>query len=86
MSPKKKPMQVYLREEQVEALRSAAKRRGESMAALIREGVDRVLQGLPTEEDPLLDIIGLFDSGRGDLAERHDEVLTETIQGESDRE
>lgn len=83
---KKTPMQVYLRKDQVEALRSVAKRRGESMAALVREGVDMLLQGLPAEEDPLLEIIGLYDSGRGDLAERHDEVLAEMIKEEGDRE
>jgi hypothetical protein len=83
---KKKPIQIYLREDQVNALRIIAERRDESIAALVREGVDRLLDELPSEEDPLLDIVGLYDSGRGDLAEKHDEYIVQMIQQESDRE
>jgi hypothetical protein len=85
-STKKKPIQIYLREDQVNALRIIAERRDESIAALVRAGVDRLLDDLPSEEDPLLDIVGLYDSGRGDLAEKHDEYLVQTIHEESDRE
>ena len=53
------------------------------MAQLVREGIDRILEELPTEENPLLDIIGKFDSGLGDLSEKHDEFLTKTIQDEN---
>lgn len=56
---KKKPVQIYLREDQVKALRILVERRGESMAALVREGVDKLLNELPPEEDPLLDLLGL---------------------------
>jgi hypothetical protein len=83
---KKIPMQVYLREDQVETLRIVAERRGESMAALVREGVDMLLDELPPNEDPLLDIIGLFNSGRGDLAEKHDQYLAKMIKEEGNRE
>lgn len=83
---KKKPLQVYLREDQLEALHMIAERRGESMAALVREGVDMLLDELPVEEDPLLDIVGLYDSGIGDLAEKHDEHLVRMITEESSRE
>jgi hypothetical protein len=83
---KKKPLQVYLRQDQFVALRSVAERRGESIAALVREGVDMLLDGLPPDEDPLLDIIGLYDSGNGDLAEKHDEYLVAMITKEGDRE
>lgn len=85
-SGKKKPVQIYLREDQVEALRAVAERRGESMASLVREGVDKFLDELPPDEDPLLDIIGLYDSGRGDLADKHDQYQVGMIQEESDRE
>lgn len=85
-SSKKKPVQIYLREDQVEALRAVAERRGESMASLVREGVDKFLDELPPDEDPLLDIIGLYDSGRGDLADKHDDYQTRMIQEESNRE
>jgi len=86
MSDKKKPVQVYLREDQVEALRMVAERRGESMAELVRAGVDLLLEGLPPEEDPLLDIVGLYDSGQSDLAEKHDEYLAQTVKEEGERE
>lgn len=83
---KKKPLQVYLREDQVAALRTVAERRGESIAALVREGVDMLLEDLPPEEDPLLDLVGLFDSGVGDLAEMHDENLARMLAEESNHE
>ncbi len=83
---KKKPLQIYLREDQVEALRTVAERRGESIAALVREGVDLLLEGLPLEEDPLLDLVGLFDSAAGDLSEKHDQVLVKMITNESGHE
>jgi hypothetical protein len=80
---KKKPVQIYLRDDQVNALRIIAERRGESMAALVREGVDKLLDELPPEEDPLLEILGLYDSGWTDLAEKHDEYLVKMIKEES---
>jgi hypothetical protein len=78
----KKPFQVYLRTYQLDALRALAKRRGESIASLVREGVDKLLQEVPPEEDPLLEAIGLYDSGIGDLSEKHDEYLTQMIEEE----
>jgi hypothetical protein len=78
-----KPIQVYLRPEQIESLRAIAERRKISMAELIRQGVDRVLEDVPAEEDPLWDIIGTFDSGLGDLAEKHDEYLARLIHEEN---
>ena len=83
---KKKPIQIYLRDDQEKALRSVAERRGESLAALVRAGVDLFLEGLPPEEDPLLDIVGLFDSGVTDLAENHDAYLDEMIEKEGQDE
>jgi hypothetical protein len=79
----KKPLQVYLRADQMDALRSLSERRGESMAELVREGVDKILKEVPLEEDPLLEIIGIFDSGVGDLSEKHDEVLARMIREEN---
>jgi hypothetical protein len=84
--PRKKPIQIYLREDQAETLHKIADRRGESVAALVRQGVDLLLEQLPAEEDPLLDIVGLYDSGLGDLAERHDEYLLRLIQEEGSHE
>ena len=74
-----KPIQVHLRPEQIESLRAIAERRKVSMAELIRQGVDRVLEDVPAEEDPLWNIIGIMDSGLNDLAENHDRYLAEMI-------
>jgi hypothetical protein len=79
----KKRFQVYLRHDQIDALRSLSNHRGISMAQLVREGIDRILEELPTEENPLLDIIVKFDSGLGDLSEKHDEFLAKTIREEN---
>ena len=79
----KKPLQVYLRVDQLDALRALAKRRGESMAELIRVGVDNLLQDVPPEEDPLLEVVGLYDSGISDLSEKHDEYIAQMIEEEN---
>ena len=86
MTDKKKPLQIYLRDDQEKALRVIAERRGESLASLIREGVDLLLESVPVGEDPLLDLVGLYDSGRGDLADQHDQYLTHLLKEESNRE
>jgi len=46
---------------------------------LVRQGVDRVLEDVPAEEDSLWGIVGTFDSGLGDLAEKHDEYTAKLI-------
>ncbi len=79
----KKPLQVYLRTDQLDVLRALAKRRGESMAGLIRVGVDNLLQEVPPEEEPLLEVVGLYDSGIGDLSEKHDEYIAQMIEEEN---
>lgn len=79
----KMPLQVYLRADQLDALRALAKRRGDSMAGLVREGVDNLLQEVPPEEDPLLEVVGLYDSGIGDLSEKHDEYIAQMIEEEN---
>lgn len=78
-----KPIQVYLRPEQIESLRFVAERQKVSIAELIRQGVDRVLADVPVEADPLWDIIGTFDSGIGTLAEKHDEYIARLINEEN---
>jgi hypothetical protein len=78
----KKPLQVYLRPEQIEALRALAQRRNVPVAELVRQGVDKVLREIPPDEDPLWDIVGLFE-GPGDLAEKHDEYIATIIHEEN---
>ncbi len=81
----KKPLQVYLRVDQLDALRALSRRKGESIAALVRKGVDRLLEEIPPEEDPLLEVVGLYDSGLGDLSEKHDQYLAQLIEEENRR-
>jgi hypothetical protein len=71
-----------LRPEQLEALRALALRRNLPVAELVRQGVDKVLREIPPEEDPLWDIVGLFE-GPGDLAEKHDEYIAKIIHEEN---
>jgi hypothetical protein len=72
-----KPFQIYLREGQLEALRALAHKRGQSIAELVRQGIDQLLLTVSAEENPLFDIIGIGDSGLGDLSVNHDQYLAE---------
>jgi len=76
--------QISLRPEQATRLRRLARDRGTSMAALIREAVDRVYPedadgSLEARYRRALDAIGSGNSGLGDLAERHDDYLVEAL-------
>ena len=73
----RKPLQIYLRQEQLDALRALAKRSQLSMAELVRQAVDRLLEETPIEDDPLWSIVGIGNSGIGDLAAEHDRYLEE---------
>lgn len=73
--------QISLTDEQMRRLRRAARARGISMAAVIREAVDRQV---PDEDRARLDrqqkafgLAGAFDSGHADTADRHDDVLAQ---------
>jgi hypothetical protein len=79
----KRPVQVYLRPDQIRSLKTLSKERGVSIAELVRQGVDHVLREVPLEEDPLWDIIGIVESAPPDLAEKHDEYLARFIEEES---
>jgi len=72
-----KPIQIYLKPEQDQALRTLAKRLGVSIAELIRHSVDMYLSSLPVEDDPALRLVALGRSGRHDLAAEHDRFLTQ---------
>ena len=71
--------QIHLTEEQAHALREVASRRGLSLAELIRQAVERLL-----EEDErkrrwqrALSVIGRYSSGHSDISEEHDRFLAE---------
>ncbi len=73
--------QISLTEDQMRRLRRVASERGTSIAALVRDAVDRTV---PDEAQDLLErqqrafaLAGAFASGHSDTAERHDDVLAE---------
>lgn len=68
-------IQVYLDPEQNRVLTYLAKVQKRSKAAIIRRCIDDFLATLPAEEDPILRVIGLGDSGHTDVSERHDDYL-----------
>jgi hypothetical protein len=81
--PTKKPVLIYLEHRQDHILSALSEKKGISKAAIVRESVEKYLAGLPVEDDPLMDIVGLFDSGgKGDLSINHDKYLAEAIESE----
>ena len=73
--------QISLTEEQHRRLTRAARTRGISLAEVVRQAVDAQV---PDEEEErrrawerAKSVFGKFDSGLGDLAERHDDYLSE---------
>jgi hypothetical protein len=77
--------QAQLTERQLRELRDLAAKRGVSVAALIREGVDLLLErrGEPSREELIRraqSAVGLFSSGIPDLARNHDKYLAEAYE------
>jgi hypothetical protein len=77
-------IQIQLTADQERALREMARLRGSSISALVREGVDRILEPQRRLDDARVDraleLIGMFDSkGPGDISERHDEYFADAI-------
>lgn len=74
--------QISLTSAQARELRRVARARGTSMAALIREAVDRTYTNGAGDEARwrrALDSVGGFRSDRTDVAERHDEALVDAF-------
>jgi hypothetical protein len=70
--------QIYLDPEMSAALGRLARKRRTTKASLIRLATRRLLeQEVVGEEDPILGIIGMGDSGQSNLSLDHDEALTE---------
>ena len=76
-------IQLHLTEGQDRRLRALARSRRTTRAALLREGVELVLQqGGATEDDPLLLLIGQAGAGGiPDASETHDRLLGEAKLG-----
>ena len=74
----RKPLQIYLHPDQERALRAQAQEQHVSLAELIRRSIDLYLvEQLPPDKDPSLQLIGLGHAGRSDLAQRHDEIVAQ---------
>ncbi len=73
----KSPLQVYLRQDQMDSLRVLAERQEVSLSELVRQSVDRLLLEIPVQDDPLWDVVNLGDSGLSDLAAEHDRYLAD---------
>jgi len=77
--------QVQFTEEQLEAVRKVARRRGVSVSQVVREGVDLLLREnqSPSREELVrrsLEMLGQFRSGTGDLSARHDDYFAEASE------
>jgi hypothetical protein len=79
--------QIQLTEEQSRSLHETARHAGLSVAEVIRRTVDRYLdqEAAPTTgqatREAAAQMIGLFHSGRSDVATRHDDYLDEAYAG-----
>ena len=73
--------QISLTEGQMRRLRRTARERGVSIAALVRDAVERSIPDEDTErlarQRRAFGLTGAFDSGHRDTAERHDEILAD---------
>jgi hypothetical protein len=72
--------QVQLTEEQVKALRRISSSTGQSVADLVRQGVDRFLatQSIASRQERIeraMRVAGKFSSGKPDGSTRHDDYL-----------
>ena len=77
--------QVQLREEQMQALRQRASERRVSIAELIRQAVDMLLQSSHAIDDAerrrrAIAAAGRFRSGLSDVAVEHDRYLVEAYE------
>jgi hypothetical protein len=80
---KKKPIQIYIDSQQDDVLEALARSKGISKAKIIRESLDRYLMQIPVEEDPAIGMVGLGNSGKNNLSERHDACLAEYVRRKS---
>ncbi len=76
--------QIYLEEEQVEALRRLAAQTGRRQSALIRDAVDRLIAQAPPTEDRLARLRRAFGawSARDDI----EEIMTDNRRSLDERE
>jgi hypothetical protein len=73
-------MQIQLTEEQAEAVRRLARRRGVSIAAIVREAAQSLIDRGAVDNERRArarEVVGRYASGRGDVAREHDRELSD---------
>lgn len=72
-----KRAQIYLEDNEYEALRTEAFKRRQSISSVLRELVATKVMGKrkPNAAAGLMELIGLVHETKADVAERHDEYL-----------
>lgn len=75
--------QVQLTEKQAEAIRRIARRRGASLAAVVRDAVEATIQAEERDRawQRALAAVGSVRGGRGNVAEDHDRHLPDAYEG-----
>jgi hypothetical protein len=72
----KKPIQIYIEPQQDDILAALARSRGISKAEIIRDSLELYFSQIPAEKDPAMGLVGIGNSGKKDLSERHDAYLS----------
>jgi hypothetical protein len=73
-------MNIRLTSEEYAALKARARSEGRSLAQVVREAIRNHVEGTPSgrrpgPSDPLLEVIGIVESGVRDGAEEHDHYI-----------
>lgn len=76
--------QIQLTDEQASRVKRIARRRGVSMATVVRDAIDRLEDGLETQQAQswarFRAAVGAFHGGDGDVSDHHDELLAAAYQ------
>jgi len=70
--------QVMLKDEHYRFLVDEAKRRGQTISAILRDWIDQRMhrrQQRPLAQDPIWDMVGIAQGGRSKISEDHDQYL-----------
>jgi metal-responsive CopG/Arc/MetJ family transcriptional regulator len=73
--PRMRRTQISLPEEELNAVREFAARRGTSMSRVFRSGVKKELGEEEAVLDAMLSIVGIVKGADPDASEKHDEIL-----------
>ena len=76
-----RPLQVYLEETEMSRLDAWARARGWTKSQAIRAAVRALTR--PPADDPILDLVGIFDGLPADLSANFDRYLNETFVAET---